>query len=82
MGGGDPERTFVAAGQPLADFLQVLGFKQDALGDVESLASGVGEAQQAFAAANEALDAELVLEILNVLADARLGCCESMRNLR
>ncbi len=70
--GGDDELALLAIGELLAEPLDVGGVDQNALDDLDQLLAGVGQAEQALAAAHEQLDAELVLEVLDVLADARL----------
>src|SRR6185369_162673 len=49
-----------------------LGVEQDALDDLGQFLARLGQAEQALAAADEDLDAELVLKVLDVLADAGL----------
>ena len=47
----------------------------------DQLLAGLGQPEQPLAAAHEQLDAELVLEILDVLADARLRGVERVGDL-
>ena len=70
--GGDHQAAAVAVGELLGDALDVAGVDQHALDDRDQLPARLGQPEQALAAAHEQLDAELVLEILDVLADARL----------
>ena len=72
VGGDDPQRAFVGGGEPPADLRQVLRIDQHALDDLDGLLAGLRQTEQPLAATHEQLDAELVLEILDVLADARL----------
>ena len=72
MRGDDPQRAFVSRRKPSADLRQVLRIDEHALDDLDGFLARVGQAKQAFAAAHKQLDAELVLEVLDVLADARL----------
>jgi hypothetical protein len=51
---------------------RVLHVEQDAFDDGEEFLARLGEAEQALAAADEDLDAEFVLEVLDVLGDAGL----------
>ena len=65
--GRDGELPLLAVAELLAEPLDVRGVDQDALDDLDQLLAGVGQAEQPLAAAHEQLDAELVLEILDVL---------------
>ena len=56
----------------LGDLSQVVRVEQHALDDLDGLLAGFRQAEQPLAAAHEELDAELVLEVLDVLADAGL----------
>jgi len=51
---------------------QVLRIEQDAVDDRGQLLAWLGQSEQPLAAAQEDLDAEFVLEILDVLADPGL----------
>jgi len=72
MGGGDDEVTRFPARELVGDAAQVVCIEQDAVDDLGQFLARLGQTQQALAAAHEDLDAEFVLEILDVLADTGL----------
>ncbi len=73
--------ALVAERELLGKLLDVLGIEQHALDDADQLLAGLGQPEQPLAAAHEQLDAELVLEVLDVLADAGLRGIEGVGNL-
>jgi len=79
--GRDLEDALVAARHAPGDLRQVLRLEQHAPNDIERLLARFRQAQQALAAAHEQLHPELVLEVLDVLADARLGGEQRARHL-
>ena len=82
MGGGEDQPAAVAGSEVGAGPLQVLGFAQDAPGDVQHHLPGLGDAGKALAAALENGHPELVLEQLDLLGNARLRGIERLRRLR
>ena len=79
--GGDDDLALLAIGELLAEPLDVGRVDQHALDDLHHLLAGVGEAEQPLAAAHEQLDAEFVLQVADVLADARLRGVQRVRHL-
>jgi hypothetical protein len=82
VGGDDAQGAFVLSRKAAADFRQVAGIDEHALDDLDGLLAGLGEAEQPLAAAHEQLDPQLVLEILDVLGDARLRGQQHVGNFR
>jgi len=78
--GCDLEDALIPAGEPAGDLREVFGFEQQAPDDLDCLLAGFGQPQQPLAAAHKQLHAELVLEILYVLADARLRSQQRIRD--
>jgi hypothetical protein len=72
MGGGDHEVAGLPAGKLVGDAAQVLGIEQNAVDHLGQFLARLGQPEQTLATAHEDLDAEFVLEILDVLADAGL----------
>ncbi|OPZ07596.1 MAG: hypothetical protein BWZ07_03289 [Alphaproteobacteria bacterium ADurb.BinA280] len=72
MCGGNGELAFIAIGVLRCEMLDVLRIQQQTLHDCHQLATGIRQPGETLALAHEKLDAELVFEILDVLADTRL----------
>ncbi|CAM3398947.1 hypothetical protein BOPE631_04085 [Bordetella pertussis] len=72
MGAGDHQPALVAAGELVADLLQVVDFAHDAVDHLRNGQPGLGQPLDALAVPLEDLDAELVLEFDDRLRDARL----------
>jgi len=70
--GDHRELAFVALAVLLDQVFDVVRIEQDALDDLQQLASRIGQAEQALALAHEQFHAQLVLEILDVLGHAGL----------
>ena len=81
VGGGEDELPLLAVGELLAELLDIARLDQNPLHDVGQFLAGLGQPQETLAAADEQLDAELVLQVLDVLGDARLGGVERIRYL-
>jgi hypothetical protein len=79
--GRDLEDALVSARQAPGDLREVLRLQQHAPDDLDRLLAGFREAEQPLAAAHEQLHAEFVLEVLDVLADARLRGQKRARHL-
>ena len=73
--------ALVAQRELLGELLDVLGVEQHPLDDADQLLAGLCQSEQPLAAAHEQLDPQLVLEILDVLADAGLRGIESVGNI-
>jgi hypothetical protein len=73
---GDAQLPFVAARELFGEPLDVAGVEQDAFDDLGQFACPARSAPAGrLPLAHEDLDAEFVLEILDVLADARAARC-------
>jgi len=70
--GRDGQLALIGAAELLRQPLDVAHVLQHAVDDDRQLLARLREPEQALAAALEELDAELVLQVLDVLADARL----------
>ena len=81
MRGGNLEDALVAARHAPGNLREVFGFEQHTADDLDRFLAGLRQPQEAFAAAHKQLDAELVLEILDVLAHTRLGSEQCARHL-
>ena len=77
----DDKLALVALRKLLGEALDVLGVEQHALDDGDELLAGLGHAEETLAAADEQLHAKLVLEVLDVLAHARLRRVERVGDL-
>ena len=78
MGGRDDQRAMIRARVLVGEALDVGRVEQHALGDARQLFTGFRQPQQPLALAHEEVDAEFVLEILDVLADAGLRGVEGI----
>ena len=81
VGGGDRELAFVLAAELLGDALQVGHLGERAARGRDDDLAGRGEPREPLAGAHEHLHAELVLELADLLADARLRRVERFRRL-
>ena len=70
--GGDSELPLVAIAELLAEPLDIGRIDEYALDHLDQLLAWVGQSEQPLAAPHEQLDAQLVFQILDVLADTRL----------
>jgi hypothetical protein len=80
--GGDGEVSRVVLAQVGRQHLDVARLAHDLRGAVDDLGSRVRGTQQGASLAFEDLEAELVLELLELLADARLRGVQDARGLR
>jgi hypothetical protein len=81
VGGRNVELPAILVRELLAELLDVLRIEQNALDDAHELTSRLSQAEEALAATNEKLDAQLVLEILDVLRDAGLRGVERVGDI-
>lgn len=65
--------ALIAIAELFGQTLDVPGIEQHAFDDSHQFLARVGQAEQALALAHEQLDAEFGFQVLDVLADARLG---------
>ena len=72
MGGRDCEMPLVAVREAITDLTDIVRIDEHPIDDSRNLLAGVCQAEQALAFTHKELDAKLVLEILDVLANARL----------
>ena len=82
VGGGDGERAHRLAPELVAQLLEVAGVGEDALGDRQDVTPRLGQAREALAAAHEDLYSELVLELEDLAAQARLRGVQGLCSLR
>ncbi|WP_445623370.1 hypothetical protein [Lactiplantibacillus plantarum] len=71
VGAGDHQAAFVAAGEFVADLLEVVDFAHDAVDHLRHGQAGLGQALDAFTVAFEDLDPEFVLELDDGLGRSR-----------
>ena len=76
----DQDLATVRFRELIGEPFDVGGIEQDTVDDLRQLLAGLRQTQKPFAAAHEKLDPELVLQILDVLRNAGLGCVERVRN--
>ena len=81
MGRGDRERACRLVAEFAPDLLQVLGFLQQMLHDLDHRLAWLGQGDDALAMAHENLHAELVLELADLLGDPGLGSVELLGRL-
>ena len=79
--GGDGQRTRLVLAQLRGQRLDAARLAHDLRGAVDDLGAGVGGPHQRAALAFEQLEAELVLELLELLADAGLRRVQHARRL-
>jgi len=72
VGGGDGELALVGAGELLRQALDVAQVLQHAVGHLRHFLAGLGQPQQSLAATLEQFHAQLILQVLDVLADPGL----------
>ena len=82
VGGGDGQVALLLVGEFLGDLLDAFHLAQDLAGGLDDVFPRRGDAREVFAAAGEDLDAQLVLQQANLLADARLGGIEALSRRR
>ncbi|MNN35010.1 hypothetical protein D3C81_1488460 [compost metagenome] len=82
VGGGDRQGALLLVGELLGDLLDALHLAQDLAGRGDDPFAGRGNAGQVLAAAGEHLDAQLVLEQADLLADPWLRGVEALRRGR
>src|SRR5690606_34718575 len=82
VGGGDAQGATLLVGKLLRDLLDALALAQDLSSGADDSLAGRRNAGQMLAAAGEYLDAQLVFEQPNLLADARLGGEQALRRGR
>ena len=81
VGGGNRQLAGVLAGELLGDAADVLRVEQHPFHYFQQFLAGLGHAEQALALAHENLNAQLVLKILDALADAGLRGVDGFRHL-
>ena len=72
MRGGDHQPALVLLLELLREALEIVGLVQQIVDDGHHLLASLGDADQSLATAHEDLDAQLGLQLLDLLADARL----------
>jgi hypothetical protein len=72
VGGGEDKLSAILSLELLPDLFQVVRFVQDAPGDAEDGLAGLGDGDDAFAVAHEDRYAQLLFQLLDLLADAGL----------
>ncbi len=78
---GDDQSSAILPGKLFGITLQILGLGQDALDQPHRALAGLGQADQAFAATDEDLDAKLDFKLANLLADPRLRGVQAIGDL-
>src|ERR1700690_2376123 len=81
MRGGDDEPARIPVAEVPRRALQVVGLLQHALDDAENRLARLGERSDAFAAAHENVEAELVLEFADLFRHSRLRGMQSVSSL-
>ena len=81
VGGRQHQLALIGAAELVGDAADIAGIDQHAIDDAEDFPPRIGQPQQPLAVPDEQLNAQLRLDVLDVLADARLRRGQRGRHL-